>query len=161
MTTIRHGGPCGLRIEMRAAERDRKYAGFLCHSGPAPMSHAQRGGCDMLKSSNAAKPLSSICLIPLWLAALKRRGSLRTREGEKDESDPPKTGGDLRPFVEVRCDTYLYSAPGGRSRPHLSLREGLEQPPRSWFFQGVDAALDSSLFWRRLQRPGTRTGLGP
>ena len=115
----------------------------------------------MLKSSNAAKPLSSICLIPLWLAALKRRGSLRTREGEKDESDPPKTGGDLRPFVEVRCDTYLYSAPGGRSRPHLSLREGLEQPPRSWFFQGVDAALDSSLFWRRLQRPGTRTGLGP
>ena len=47
----------------------------------------------MAKSSNAAKPLSSICLIPLWLAALKRRGSLRTREGEKDESDPPKNRG--------------------------------------------------------------------
>ena len=47
----------------------------------------------MLKSSNAAKPLSSICLIPLWLAALKRRGSLTTREGEKDESDPPQKGG--------------------------------------------------------------------
>ena len=28
----------------------------------------------------------------------------------------------------------------GRSRPHLSLREGSEQPPTSWFFQGVDAA---------------------
>ena len=26
----------------------------------------------MLKSSNAAKPLSSICLIRLWLAVLKR-----------------------------------------------------------------------------------------
>ena len=25
--------------------------------------------------------------------------------------------------------TYLYSAPWGRSRPHLSLREGLEQTP--------------------------------
>ena len=25
--------------------------------------------------------------------------------------------------------TYLYSAPWGRSRPHLSLREGLEKPP--------------------------------
>ena len=32
--------------------------------------------------------------------------------------------------------------PGGRSRPHLSLREGLEQPP-TWFFQGVLAALGS------------------
>ena len=47
----------------------------------------------MLKSSDAAKPLSSIYLIPLWLAALKRHGSLRTREGEKDESDPPKNRG--------------------------------------------------------------------
>ena len=25
---------------------------------------------------------------------------------------------------------------GGRSRPHLSLREGSEQPPTSWFFPG-------------------------
>ena len=47
----------------------------------------------MLKSSNAAKPLSSICLIPLWLAALKRRGSLTTREVEKDESVPPPNRG--------------------------------------------------------------------
>ena len=51
----------------------------------------------MLKSSNAAKPLSSMFLIPPWLAAFERPGSLRTREGEKDESDPPQTGGDLRP----------------------------------------------------------------
>ena len=80
----------------------------------------------MLKSRNAAKPLSSISLIRLSLAALERSGSLTTREGEKDESAPPQTGGDLRPFVEVRCDTHLYSASGGRSRPHLSLREGLE-----------------------------------
>ena len=48
----------------------------------------------MLKSRNAAKPLSSISLIPLWLSPLNRPGSLRTRETEKDESDPPqKTGG--------------------------------------------------------------------
>ena len=47
----------------------------------------------MLKTSNAVKPLSSMCLIPPWLAALKRRGSLTTREVEKDESDPPKKGG--------------------------------------------------------------------
>ena len=47
----------------------------------------------MLKSSNAAKPLSSMCLIPPWLAALKQPGSLRTRADEKDESDPPQIGG--------------------------------------------------------------------
>ena len=105
------------------------------------MSHAQRGGCDMLKSSDAAKPLSSIYLILLWLAALKRRGSLRTREGEKDESDPPQTGGDLRPFVEVRCDTYLYSASGGRSRLHLSLREGSETAPFPLALYRVESVL--------------------
>ena len=38
----------------------------------------------MLKSRNAAKPLSSMCLIPPWLAALKRPGSIRTRADEKD-----------------------------------------------------------------------------
>ena len=65
----------------------------------------------MLKSSDAAKPLSSICLIPLWLAALKRHGSLRTREGEKDESDPPKNGGAMRPKVEACCDI-------ASTRPH-------------------------------------------
>ena len=65
----------------------------------------------MLKSSDAAKPLSSICLIPLWLAALKRHGSLRTREGEKDESDPPQNGGAMRPKVEACCDI-------ASTRPH-------------------------------------------
>ena len=35
----------------------------------------------MAKSSNAAKPLSSICLIPLWLSPLNRPDTLTTREG--------------------------------------------------------------------------------
>ena len=47
----------------------------------------------MAKTSNAAKPLSSICLIPLWLSPLNRPDTLTTRESEKDESDPPQTGG--------------------------------------------------------------------
>ena len=52
------------------------------------------GGYGMAKTSNAAKPLSSISLIPLWLSPVNRPGSLRTREIEKDESDPPpKQGG--------------------------------------------------------------------
>ena len=66
----------------------------------------------MLKSRNAAKPLSSMCLIPPWLAALKRPGSIRTRADEKDESAPPKQGGDLRPFVESRCTVSLLRPQG-------------------------------------------------
>ena len=66
----------------------------------------------MRKTRIAAKPLSSMCLIPLLLAALKRRGSLTTREVEKDESDPPQTGGDLRPFVETWCYMSLLRTQG-------------------------------------------------
>ena len=47
----------------------------------------------MAKTSNAAKPLSSICLIPLWLSPLNRPDTLTTRETEKDESDPPQNRG--------------------------------------------------------------------
>ena len=86
----------------------------------------------MAKTRNAAKPLSSISLIPLWLSPVNRPATMTTRETEKDESDPPpkKQGGHV-----TFCSGTLSHTPtrshGGRSRPHLSLREGLEQPPRS------------------------------
>ena len=35
----------------------------------------------------------------------------------------------MRPFVAVGCDIPLLGPMTGRSRPHLSLREGLEQTP--------------------------------
>ena len=47
----------------------------------------------MVKTRNAAKPLSSISLIPLWLSPVNRPAPLLTRETEKDESDPPKNRG--------------------------------------------------------------------
>ena len=47
----------------------------------------------MAKTSNAAKPLSSIYLIPVWLSPLNRPDTLTTREVEKDESDPPPNRG--------------------------------------------------------------------
>ena len=48
----------------------------------------------MAKSRNAAQPLSSISLIPLWLSPVNRPATLTTRENEKDESaPPPKQGG--------------------------------------------------------------------
>ena len=47
----------------------------------------------MLKSSNAAKPLSSISLSRLWLSTENHPATLPTRETEKDESDPPQKPG--------------------------------------------------------------------
>ena len=47
----------------------------------------------MLKSRNAAKPLSFICLILLWLSTVNRPDTLPTRESEKDESAPPQNRG--------------------------------------------------------------------
>ena len=35
----------------------------------------------------------------------------------------------MRPFVAVGCDIPLLGPMTGRSRPHLSLREGSEQAP--------------------------------
>ena len=85
----------------------------------------------MAKTRNAAKPLSSISLIPLWLSPVNRPATLTTRETEKDESDPPQNrGGHVTSCSGTLSHTSTRSH-GGRSRPHLSLREGLEQPPRS------------------------------
>ena len=47
----------------------------------------------MLKSSNAAEPLSSISFIRLCLCTLNRPETLTTRKSEKDESDPPQNRG--------------------------------------------------------------------
>ena len=48
----------------------------------------------MAQTRNAADPLSFMSLIPLLLSPVNRPATLRTREIEKDESDPPKkTGG--------------------------------------------------------------------
>ena len=46
-----------------------------------------------------------------------------------DVSDPPQNRGVMRPFVAVGCGIPLLGPMTGRSRPHLSLREGLEQTP--------------------------------
>ena len=57
----------------------------------------------MAQTRNAADPLSFMSLIPLLLSPVNRPATLRTREIEKDESDPPQNRGVMRPFVEARC----------------------------------------------------------
>ena len=82
---------------MRSAERAGKSAVFYA-AVPLNLCRTLRGGGGdgMAQTRNAAEPLSFISLIPLWLSPVNRRGSLRTREIEKDESAPPppkKQGG--------------------------------------------------------------------
>ena len=56
---------------------------------------------------------------------------LPTREKGGDESAPPKKWGVMRSRKAGICNMPLFDRMTGRSRPHLSLREGSEQPPRS------------------------------
>ena len=44
MTTFRHGGPCGLRIEMRSAERDGKAMFFMPRKATGIMAQGYGGG---------------------------------------------------------------------------------------------------------------------
>ena len=80
--------------------------------------------------SGLPQPHSSIYLIPLWLAILKRPSHVpgaACRAGTI--ATPPQKRGGMRSQKEVRCNTPSFRAHGGRYRPHLSLREGLEQTP--------------------------------
>ena len=56
--------------------------------------------------------------------------TLQTRENEKDESDPPQTRGVMRSQKEMRFGIPFLARMTGRSRPHLSLREGSETAPQ-------------------------------
>ena len=58
-----------------------------------------------------------------------------------DVSDPPQNRGVMRPFVAVGCDIPLLGPMTGRSRPHLSLREGLEQTPFPLALHRVESVL--------------------
>ena len=77
--------------------------------------------------SGLPQPHSSIYLIPLWLATFKRPSRI---PGTACSDLPQKRGG-MRSQKEVRCGIPLFARMTGRYRPHLSLREGLEQPRSS------------------------------
>ena len=107
-----HGGPCGLRIKMSSAERAGQSAVFLCRPDRTTMPRSQRGGYGMAKSSNAAKPLSSICLSLLWLAVLKRPSRCGRGRKAGDVSDPPQNRGVMRSRVAVSCGIPLLGPMG-------------------------------------------------
>ena len=111
MTTIQHGRLCDLRSQINAAETEGKSACFHAPVVDNVCPGLRGGGWGMAKSRNAAKPLSSICLILLGLSPVIRPDTLTTRESEKDGSDPPPNRGVMRPKVEARWGVPLF-------RPH-------------------------------------------
>ena len=72
MTTIRHGGPCGLRIEMRLDERGPKTVAFRVTNAATGCYSLRGGGCNTMFGLGLPRLHSSIFLISLWLSALKR-----------------------------------------------------------------------------------------
>ena len=88
------------------------------------------GGVFQESLKRCSQPLSVIFLIPLWLSAVNR--PIRFLRGRKagTRATPPKSGGACDPDSGAVFHASI-PAPWGRSRPHLSLREGSEQPPRS------------------------------
>ena len=107
LTTIRHGGPCGLQIEMRSAEREGKSVVFDA-TNAVPGCHTLRGGGwhDFSPRSTTATfvHLPHSAVVIRFETAL----ALRTREkGGGRERPPPKTGGSCGPaqmaFVARLC----------------------------------------------------------
>ncbi len=72
LTTFRHGGPCGLRSEMRAAERRGNPVLFYATGERWCHATGLRGGCGIGFGLGVPQPYSSIRLIRLWLANLLR-----------------------------------------------------------------------------------------
>ena len=100
---------------MRAAERDAKLAVFLCHSGRSAMSHAQRGGCDIHSGEKCGK--AAFLYMP-HSAVVGRFEAARIASDagkRKGRERPPQKRGDLRPFVETRCDMSLLGPMGSLS----------------------------------------------
>ena len=100
--------------------------------------------------SGLPQPNSSIYLIPLWLDTLKRPSCVpgaACRSGTI--ATPPKSGGSCGPKKRCAVAHPFSALMTGRYRPHLSLREGLEQPPRS----GAEKPRFSNPFYSRAPFP--------
>ena len=83
---------------MRPAERPGNLAIFGVTLAAKCLLHPQRGGCNMVFGLGLPQPHSSICLIPLWLAALKRPSCVPgPHVGLGRERPPPKQGGHAVP----------------------------------------------------------------
>ena len=94
------------------------------------LPRVQRGGWGTIPAQGGATPHSAICLILLWLSFVNRTPLCRTGEKEGDESDPPQKVGGHADTDSWHLGHAAIRPHAGRSRPHLSLREGSEPAPQ-------------------------------
>ena len=116
---------------MRSAERDGKSADFLCHRGSLVSCHSLRGGVwhdFSLRSTTAAfvhLPHSAV-VSQFEKAIMRPKGRMMART--RATPPPKKKWGVMRTRIDGICGMPLSGPMTGRSRPHLSLREGSETP---------------------------------
>ena len=105
---------------------------FVLQTTAGILLHAQRGGWNTIFGLGLPQPPSSICLIPLWLSPVNRPAMSHEKKKAGTRAPPPKKNrGVMRTRIAGIWNMPLSRSPWGRSRPHLSLREGSKQPPRS------------------------------
>ena len=95
MTTIRHGGPCGLRTRMRSAEREGKSANFVVPKDRMVFAPGLEGGVGQNfgpRYGEAAFPYVPYSAVVIRCESAR---PLPTREKGGDESDPPQKRGGM------------------------------------------------------------------
>ena len=141
---------------MRSAERGSKIRGFSCSERPNRLFQGQRGGWNMGFGLGLPQPYSSICLIPLWLDALKRPSCVPgPHVGLGRERPPQKQGGHAVPHrwqvehasvpAPMGSLTSLFIPAGRLGKPPLSPRaSSCRIGPRRQGFASPLRALDGS-----------------
>ena len=99
---------------------------FLCRRGPhGVLPQAHEGGVRHDSRSRYGAPASFYMPHSAVVSRFETARTLRTREKGWDESDPPKKrGGHAVPKRGALVASLFSDRITGRSRPHLSLREG-------------------------------------
>ena len=119
------------------------------------LPHVQRGGYGTIRTRNAAKPLSSISLIPLWLSPVNRPSRFRRERKAGTRATPPKSGGacdpdsgtERRTSIPVPWGSLSTSfIPAGRLRktPFSPRASSCRIGPRRQVFASPLRALDGS-----------------
>ena len=93
MTTIRHGGPCGLQIEMRSAERGPKSVVLSATQGRWLFATRSEGGVLQEFGSRCGEAAYRYMSHSVAVICCESARPLRTREKGGDESDPPQNRG--------------------------------------------------------------------
>ena len=95
MTTIRHGGPSGLRIEMRSAERGFKSVVFSATEGRLLFATCSEGGVLQDSGSRCCKATFRYLSHSAVVISYESAPPCRTGKKEGDESDPPQKRGGM------------------------------------------------------------------